>query len=151
MQVSWTAKKTNECVLKICTSVKTFTHVHKTPIHSLSWECCNETFQCLISRCPSFHCNGKIIFIYFCLELGAPGLCPTCPPHCYATAVRPSVCPVDRQQQRRPASLLLRSCVGRGQQISIDSWCCRTTCEPRRFWSDRKKPGGPKRLVFIGY
>ena len=29
---------------EICESVKSFTHVHKTPIHSLSWECCNKTF-----------------------------------------------------------------------------------------------------------
>ena len=38
--------------------------MHKTPIHSLSWECCNKTFQCLISSCPNFHCNGKIILIF---------------------------------------------------------------------------------------
>ena len=24
--------------------VKSFTHVHKTPIHPLSWDCCNKTF-----------------------------------------------------------------------------------------------------------
>jgi len=26
-----------------------------------------------------------------------------------------------------------------GQQISVDSWCCRTTCGPRIFWSDCKE------------
>jgi len=35
---------------KICKSVKSFTHVHQTPIHSLSWECCNKTLCSLISR-----------------------------------------------------------------------------------------------------
>ena len=45
---------------KICKSVNSFSHVHKTPIHSPSWECCNKTFQCLISRCANFHCNGQI-------------------------------------------------------------------------------------------
>ena len=50
-------------------------------------------------------------------------------------SVRPSVCPVDRQQQRRPAGLLLRSGAG-PQQISVDSPCCRATCGPRKFWSD---------------
>ena len=46
---------------KICKCFKSFTHVHKTPIHSVSRECCNKTqaYQCLISRCPNFHCNGK--------------------------------------------------------------------------------------------
>ena len=38
-------------------------------------------FCCLtwytISRCPNFHCNGKIISIYFCLELG--GFCTRSP------------------------------------------------------------------------
>jgi len=52
-------------------------------------------------------------------------------------SVRPSVCPVDRQQQQQqqqqPAGLLLKS--GRGQQISIDS--C-VTCRPRKFWSECK-------------
>ena len=28
---------------KIGKSVKSFTHVHKTPVHALSWECCNKT------------------------------------------------------------------------------------------------------------
>jgi len=35
--------------------------MHKTPIHSPSWECCNKTFQCLISKCPNFRCDEKII------------------------------------------------------------------------------------------
>ena len=39
--------------------------MHKTPIHSLSWECCNKVFQCLVSRCPNFHCNWKMIIIFF--------------------------------------------------------------------------------------
>ena len=38
-------------------------------------------------------------------------------------SVRPSVCPVDRQQQRRAASWS-----GRLQQMSIDSW---QACSPR--------------------
>jgi len=29
--------------------------------------------------------------------------------------------------------------VGRRQQISIDSCCCRATCGPRKFWSDCKE------------
>jgi len=29
--------------------------------------------------------------------------------------------------------------VGRGQQISTDSSCCRATCGPRKFWSDYKE------------
>jgi len=40
-------------------SCKVFTDLS---ILNLSWECCDETFCCLISRCPNFHCNGKIIF-----------------------------------------------------------------------------------------
>jgi len=36
-------------------------------------------------------------------------------------SVRPSVCPVNRQQQRPAAGLLLRR-APRGQEISIDSW-----------------------------
>jgi len=62
------------------------------PAANLSLEYCNEALKCLISRCPNFHCNGKIIFkSFFCVELGGPcnrgplGLCPSCPPHCYAT------------------------------------------------------------------
>ena len=57
---------------------------------------CNKTFQCLISRRPNFHGNGKISFKNFCLELGAPalgsphpGLCPRCPAHCCAAGFRP--------------------------------------------------------------
>jgi len=47
----------------------------------------------------------------------------------------PSVCPVDRQQQR---CRRFAAEVGRGQQISIDV-CCRATCGPRKFWSDFKE------------
>ena len=70
---------------KICKSVTSFTHVHKTPIHSLSWQCCNKTPQCLISGCHNFHCNGKIIFNSFLprtrgpLQAEARGLCPPRP------------------------------------------------------------------------
>ena len=56
---------------KICKSVKSLTRVHKTPTHSLDRECCNKTFQCLISRCPSFHCKGNY-FRFFGIELGGP-------------------------------------------------------------------------------
>jgi len=44
---------------KICTYVKSFTHVHKTPIHSLSWECCHKAFSCLIARCPTPMQSGR--------------------------------------------------------------------------------------------
>jgi len=49
------------------------TYMNMTPIHSPNLECCNKTFWCLISRCPNFNCNGKIIIIIiiFCLELGS--------------------------------------------------------------------------------
>ena len=45
-----------------------------------------------------------------------------------------SVCPIDQQQQRRPAGLLLRSGAV-PQQTSIDSCCCRALCWPHKFWS----------------
>jgi len=119
MQVSWTAKKTNECVLKICTSVKTFTHVHKTPIHSLSWECCNETFQCLISRCPSFHCNGKIIFIYFLPGTRGPWTLPNLPTpllrHCC-----PSVCLSRRSTAATAAGEFAAEVVREARAADID-------------------------------
>ena len=41
--------------------------------------------------CHNFHCNGKIIPKTFlrgtrgAVHLGVPGLCPSCPPHCYPT------------------------------------------------------------------
>jgi len=52
------------------------------------------------------------------------------------SSVRPSVCPVDRQQQRRPVGLLL------GPDVSnrlADSCCCRATRGPRKFWPDCKE------------
>ena len=54
------------------------------------------------------------------------------------SSVRPSVCAIDRQQQRRPAGLLLRSGAG-PQQISVDSCCCGATCGPRKFRSECKE------------
>jgi len=58
------------------TQPKIYQTVSLTP---LSWECCNKTFCCLISRCPNFHCNRKILFKIFCLELGGPWTLPTLP------------------------------------------------------------------------
>jgi len=54
-------------------------------------------------------------------------------------SVRPSVCPVDRQQQRRPAGLLLRS--DAGNRYLMDGCCAAPTCGPRRFWPDCKEVG----------
>jgi len=51
----------------------------------ISWECCSKKFYCLISKCPNFQCNGKIIFIFLRGTWGSPELCPPCPPHCYST------------------------------------------------------------------
>jgi len=50
---------------RICKSVKSFTHVHKTSMRSPSWQRCNKTFLCLISRCPNFHCTGKLFLKFF--------------------------------------------------------------------------------------
>jgi len=46
-------------------------------------------------------------------------------------SVRLSVPSIDRSSDWRFAAE-----VGRGQQISIDGCCCRTTWELRKFWSD---------------
>jgi len=50
---------------KICRSVKSFTHVQKTPIHFLSWECCNKTLQCLISGWPNVTVTVKLFLWLF--------------------------------------------------------------------------------------
>ena len=62
---------------QICKSVKSFTHVHSTHIHSLSWECCNKTFWCLIGPYPDvliFTINGKLFLVFFAWNSGAPAL-----------------------------------------------------------------------------
>jgi len=51
------------------------------------------------------------------------------------SSVRPSVC-----LSRRVTAVAVvggfAAEVGKGQQISTNSCCCRTTCGPRTFWSD---------------
>ena len=51
---------------------------------------------------------------------------------------RLSVCPIDQQQLRRPAGLLLSAGAGQ-QQILIDSCGHRATRGPRKFWPDCKE------------
>ena len=52
----------------------------------------------------------------------------------HKTVACPAVCPVDRQQQRRPAGLLLSSDAAGNGYRSIAA--ARATCGPRKFWSD---------------
>ena len=51
------------------------------------------------------------------------------------SSVRPSVC-LSRRSTAAATSGGFAAEVGRGQQISIDSYCCRATCGPRQFGSD---------------
>jgi len=56
--------------------------------------------------------------------------------HC--SSVRPSVC-LSRRSTAAAAVGGFAAEVGRGQQISIDSCCCRATPGPRKFWSNCNK------------
>jgi len=74
----------------ICKSVKSFTYVGKTPVHSLSWECCNKTSSVWYPDVLIFAVTGNDFKKSFAWNsgaaaLGAPRLWPPCPPHCYAT------------------------------------------------------------------
>ena len=66
---------------KICKSVKSFTHMHNTPIHSLSWECCKH----------SSVWYPDVLILTVTGTRGPPWLCPLCPPHCCATAKQSSL------------------------------------------------------------
>ena len=53
-------------------------------------------------------------------------------------SVRPSV-RLSRRLAAAAAAGGFAAEVGRGQQISIDSCCCRATCGPRKMWFDCKE------------
>jgi len=52
-------------------------------------------------------------------------------------SVRPSVPSIDSSSSSGGDEFAAE--VGRGQQISTDSSCCRATCGPHKFWSDYKE------------
>jgi len=54
-------------------------------------------------------------------------------------SVRPSVC-LSRRETAAAVAGGFAAEVGHGQQISIDSGCCRATCRPRKYWSDVRRP-----------
>ena len=54
-------------------------------------------------------------------------------------SVRPSLCLSRRSTAAAAAGGFAAEVGRRGQQISIDSCCCRATCGPRKFWSDCKE------------
>jgi len=85
----------------------------KGPLNGCVCVCvCDNTVSALFGR-----------FMHFCLELGTPahggqaGLCPACPPHCYATTANrtgdlnlPSASrSVDRNNWARPTSVIHRA------------------------------------------
>ena len=93
---SGSGRQTHFCAIHGPKSVTNFTHVHKTPMHALSWECfAIKQSSFWYPDVLLFTVTGKLLFKN-CLELGAPtlgasGLFPPCRPHCYATVADPQM------------------------------------------------------------